>query len=84
MALERDGKDQPYYSIALVYIGLNEIRRAVQWLERSYYAGSLWSLGFPLDPILATLHNNLYYQHFLTQISYPINRHHGLGERPGE
>ena len=40
------------YAVALVLIGLNEKHDAVQWLEQSYRNGSLWSLGFPSDPIL--------------------------------
>jgi hypothetical protein len=39
----------------------------VHWLEQSYREGSLWSLGFPSDPILAQLRNDLHYRLFLSR-----------------
>jgi tetratricopeptide (TPR) repeat protein len=43
------------YSTALTLLGLNETQRAVEYLQRSYRHGSLWSLGFHSDPILTPL-----------------------------
>jgi hypothetical protein len=43
------------YAIALVLIGLNRRQEAVKRLGQSYREGSLWSLGFQCDPILARL-----------------------------
>ena len=65
-------KSREPYAIALLLIGLNERRKAVQWLERSYREGSLWSLGFPSDPILAPLRNDPYYQLFMSKAGYPV------------
>jgi tetratricopeptide (TPR) repeat protein len=59
------------YAIALILIGLNERRQAVDWLEQSYRNGSLWSLGFRSDPILQSLRNDPHYQLFSNKANYP-------------
>lgn len=59
------------YAIALVLIGLNQRQEAVKRLEQSYREGSLWSLGFQSDPILASLHNDPHYRLFMSKVSYP-------------
>ena len=59
------------YSIALTLVGLNERQAAMEWLERSYRYGSLWSLGFLSDPILAPLRSEPSYELFLSKLSYP-------------
>ena len=67
---KRNDSREPY-AAALVLIGLNESQEAVKRLEQSYREGSLWSLGFPCDPILAPLRNDPHYKLFLSKISYP-------------
>ena len=67
---KRNHSREPY-AVALVLIGLNERQEAVKRLEQSYSEGSLWSLGFPYDPILASLRNDPHYQHFMSKVSYP-------------
>ena len=59
------------YAIALILIGLNRRQEAVKRLEQSYQEGSLWSLGFQSDPILASLRNDPHYRLFLSKVSYP-------------
>jgi hypothetical protein len=59
------------YAIALVLIGLNQTQEAVKRLEQSYHEGSLWSLGFQSDPILAPLRNDPHFRQFLSKVSYP-------------
>ena len=49
------GKCDYAYAMALTYLGLNEPRPAMEWIKESYLQGSLWSLGFRLDPILMPL-----------------------------
>jgi tetratricopeptide (TPR) repeat protein len=63
--------DEPY-SLALILIGLKENQKAVQWLERSYRGGSLWSLGFRSDPILESLRYDPHYRQFISKVSYPV------------
>jgi tetratricopeptide (TPR) repeat protein len=46
------------YSTALTLLGLNETRRATEYLQQSYRHGSLWSLGFHSDPILTPLRSD--------------------------
>ena len=53
------GKCDYAYSMALTFLGLNEHKAAMEWLQQSYLQGSLWSLGFQLDPILAPLRFDL-------------------------
>lgn len=61
------------YASALTLIGLGEKQKAVEWLKQSYLSGSLWSLGFLADPILASLGNEPYYKSFFSNISYPVS-----------
>jgi tetratricopeptide (TPR) repeat protein len=68
---KRSDSREPYAS-ALVLIGLNEKQEAVKRLEQSYQEGSHWSLGFPHDPILASLRDDPHYQLFLSKFSYPV------------
>lgn len=49
------GKCDYAYSMALTFLGLDQPTPAMEWLEQSYMQGSLWSLGFQHDPILAPL-----------------------------
>ena len=49
------GKCDYAYSMALTFLGLDQPKAAIEWLEQSCIQGSLWSLGFQLDPILAPL-----------------------------
>ena len=49
------GKCDYAYSMALTFLGLDQPKAAMEWLEQSCSQGSLWSLGFQLDPILAPL-----------------------------
>ncbi|MGB8259665.1 MAG: hypothetical protein WCE75_04915 [Terracidiphilus sp.] len=67
---EGDGYRAPYAN-ALIEIGLNQVRPAIESLEESYRGGSMWSLGFLSDPILAPLKDNPDYRTFLRQLSYP-------------
>jgi hypothetical protein len=77
---KRNDSREPY-AVALVLIGLNETQEAVKRLEQSYREGSLWSLGFPYDPILASLRNNPHYQLFLSKVSYPEPEFSGSRQR---
>jgi len=59
------------YAVALVYLGLKEHQNAVEWLDKSYKDGSVWSLGFRSDPVLAPLRNDPYFLQLMGRISYP-------------
>lgn len=59
------------YSIALTHLGLDEKEKAIAWLEESYRQGSLWSLGFQWDPILAPLRSDAGCNERLSRLSYP-------------
>ncbi|MFZ0304502.1 MAG: hypothetical protein WAL75_17555 [Terracidiphilus sp.] len=59
------------YAVALILIGLDEKRKAVDRLEQSYREGSFWSLGFRSDPILACLRKEPTFLQFLKKAGYP-------------
>lgn len=59
------------YPIALILLGLNDRKKAAQWLEQSYLEGSLWSLGYQSDPILASFRDDLHIQLLMSKIRYP-------------
>jgi tetratricopeptide (TPR) repeat protein len=63
------------YAIALVMIGLNGKLDAVKWLDQSYDNGSLWSLGFPSDPILKSLQDEPGYRTYLGKWNFPAPVH---------
>jgi tetratricopeptide (TPR) repeat protein len=59
------------YAIALLLTGLNRKHEAIQWLDQSYRNGSLWSLGFPSDPIVRSLRDEPGYRAQLGKWNYP-------------
>jgi tetratricopeptide (TPR) repeat protein len=59
------------YGVALILVGLNDRQHAINALEQSYRAGSLWSLGFRSDPALAALRNDPHSRNALGNCSYP-------------
>jgi hypothetical protein len=65
------GKCDYAYSMALTFLGLNELKPAMEWLVQSFLQGSLWSLGFPLDPILIPLRNDPQTGKTFDSIVYP-------------
>lgn len=67
----KNGLGREPYAVALTLIGLNEIQEAVEFLERSFREGSLWSLGFQVDPILDALREDAHFKLFMARASYP-------------
>jgi len=65
-------KNHEPYAIALVLTGLNQRQEAIKWLERSYREGSLWSIGFLQDPILASMRNDLHFRMFLSEVTRAV------------
>jgi tetratricopeptide (TPR) repeat protein len=68
---QKRGKRRAFYAIALVLLGMKQMPEAMKHLEQSYRDGSLWSLGFLSDPILASLRKEPIFQQFLSRVSYP-------------
>jgi predicted Zn-dependent protease len=73
-------KHEPY-ALALVLIGLNRRKEAVQQLELSYREGSFWSLGFLYDPMLDALRNDPNFLLFMSKVNYPIAENEDSQER---
>lgn len=61
------------YAAALICLGLNRKHAAVSFLERSFRAGSLWSLGFASDPALSALADSREFNDLLRRADYPAS-----------
>jgi tetratricopeptide (TPR) repeat protein len=64
-------RDKPYYALALTHLGLDQHQEAIQSIISSYKEGSLWSLGFHLDPALLPLKQEHEFMNFI-DAAYPI------------
>jgi phage terminase Nu1 subunit (DNA packaging protein) len=62
------GKTTNCYARAIAALGTGDERQAISWLVAAYSQGSIWSLGFGLDPILRSLTGNLEFQKLLSSI----------------
>jgi tetratricopeptide (TPR) repeat protein len=65
------GKCDYAYAMALTFLGLHDHKTAMKWLEESYIQGSLWSLGFQLDPILLPLRHDPQTRERFDRMAYP-------------
>lgn len=66
-----EGRRDCSYALALVFLGLHDRPNAMRWIKQSYADGSLWSLGFPSDPLLASLRSDALYQMQWSNLLYP-------------
>ncbi len=73
MQTRSHGRQDVSYPLALIFMGLHDRSNAVRWLKQSYADGSLWSLGFPSDPMLASLRLDPLYQTYLNDFNYPVS-----------
>ncbi len=64
------------YGIALIHIGLGDKQAALRWLEIAFEEGSIWSVGFGSDPLLARLRGEPRFDALLHKIgsSQPTHR----------
>jgi hypothetical protein len=60
------------YPIALTHLGMGENEEAQRWLEQSFRHGSLWSIGFGSDPMLADLRSDPRASGFFGPGNYPV------------
>ena len=65
------GREDVCYPLALVFLGLHDRPNAIRWLKLAYADGSLWSLGFQSDPMLASIRLDPLYQTYLNNLNYP-------------
>lgn len=68
-----EGRHDCSYGLALVFLGLHDYPNAMRWIKQSYADGSLWSLGFQSDPLLAPLRNDPVYQTQWHNLGYPAS-----------
>jgi tetratricopeptide (TPR) repeat protein len=65
------GREDVSYPLALIFLGLHDRPNAIRWLKLSYADGSLWSLAFQSDPLLASIRLDPLYQSYLNNLNYP-------------
>lgn len=60
------------YRIATIYVGLNEIEKAIEWLMRAYQERSVWliHLHMKVDPRLKVLHSDQRFKEILHLIGF--------------
>jgi tetratricopeptide (TPR) repeat protein len=60
------------YRIAIIYVGLNEIEKAIEWLMRAYQERSVWliHLHMKVDPRMKSLHSDQRFKEILHLIGF--------------
>ncbi|MDR3742403.1 MAG: hypothetical protein P4L40_25585 [Terracidiphilus sp.] len=66
------GREDVSYPLALIFLGLHDRPNAIRWLKLSYADGSIWSLAFQADPLLASIRLDPLYQAYLNNLNYPV------------
>ena len=61
------------YPIALTHLGMGDCDEAMRWLEQSFRHGSLWSIGFGSDSMLADLRSAARMSGFFGPRNYPVS-----------
>ena len=59
-------------AIAAIYVGLGELDKAFEWLERAYKARSEWLLLLKVEPVYDPLRSDPRYQGLLRRIGLPL------------
>jgi hypothetical protein len=72
MDRREDTRLPPHFAIALVHLGLDQKEEAMDSILLSYEDGSLWSLGFHMDPILSSLEGDAAFRTFIRNC-YPTS-----------
>jgi tetratricopeptide (TPR) repeat protein len=57
------------FDIATVYIGLNQVDHAFEWLEKAYQGRSSWMAGLGVDPRLDTIRDDPRFDSFLRRLN---------------
>lgn len=71
MHARTQGREDCSYPLALTFIGLNDRANAIRWLKQAFADGSLWSLAYQADPMLASLRNDPQFVASINNLNYP-------------
>jgi tetratricopeptide (TPR) repeat protein len=61
----------PPYGIALIYAGLNDRGRAVDWLEKAFAERFIWLAYLEVDPVFDGLRQDFRFQQLLKRMQFP-------------
>jgi hypothetical protein len=56
---------------ALVYLGLREDNKAIDWLEKAYQERSFWLAWLKVEPMYDPLRSNLRFQALYNKMNFP-------------
>jgi hypothetical protein len=59
------------YSIALIYVGLDEKDEAFSWLEKAYQDRSWWLVWIKMDPKVDSLRSDPRFADLMRRIGFP-------------
>jgi len=59
------------YCQALVYLGLRDDDKAIDWLEKAYNEGSIWLCWLKVDPVYDPLRSNPRFQALYKKMNFP-------------
>ncbi|MFZ0063974.1 MAG: winged helix-turn-helix domain-containing protein [Pyrinomonadaceae bacterium] len=72
LELSESGKAySPPYGIALIYAGLNDRGRAVDWLEKAFAERFIWLAYLEVDPVFDGLRQDFRFQQLLKRMQFP-------------
>lgn len=77
LELSKGGESySPPHGIALIYLGLNDTTRALDWLEKSFDERFIWLAYLKVDPVFDGIRRQFRFKQLLKRMQFPqkINR----------
>ncbi len=72
--LELSNRDETYvpaYGIALIYLGLGDVTRTIEWLRKAFDERFIWLVYLSVDPVFDRLHGESGYNELVTRMKFP-------------
>ncbi len=61
----------PAYGIALLYLGLRDSERAIEWLNKAFEERFIWLVYLNVDPVFESLRGHAAFEHLITRMQFP-------------
>ena len=61
----------PAYGIALIYLGLGDKARAIEYLEKAFAEKFIWLVYLNVDPVFDELRHEFAFKRLLNRIGFP-------------